>query len=166
MSETNCMPEAHIWCIQLGKIIAKVLHKEGVGEWKHIIIASYKNRGKINSVSTANCFCNIWKEVNFTEVCPDCNFIFFVDIYSCSDFLWLHWYDLGEQVIWVWKPSVFRAKGSTAEEIIYFLLYRNSQFISIHHIHYIFINSVEYLWTWGKNIIQTENVVSVTILME
>lgn len=81
ISETSCMLEAHIWCIPLGRkdySKSAIEKTEGVGEWKHIIIARYKNRGKINSVTTANnCFCNIWKEVNFTEVCPDCNFNFF-----------------------------------------------------------------------------------------
>lgn len=33
------------------------------------MITSYKNTGKINSESTGNnYFCNIWKDVNFTEV--------------------------------------------------------------------------------------------------
>lgn len=41
------------------------------------MITSYKNTGKINSVSTGNNYsCNIWKDVNFTEVWPDCNFKF------------------------------------------------------------------------------------------
>lgn len=41
------------------------------------MITSYKNTGKINSLSTGNNYsCNIWKDVNFTEVWPDCNFKF------------------------------------------------------------------------------------------
>lgn len=41
------------------------------------MMTSYKNIGKNNSVSTGNnYFCNIWKDVNFTEVWPDYNFKF------------------------------------------------------------------------------------------
>jgi len=41
------------------------------------MFTSYKNTGKINSVSTGNnYFRNIWKDVNFTEMWPDYKFKF------------------------------------------------------------------------------------------
>lgn len=64
------------------------------------MITSYKNMVKINSVSTGNnCFCNIWKDVNFAKVWPHYNFKFVMDINSCVFFLWQQCCDLGQQVI-------------------------------------------------------------------
>lgn len=41
------------------------------------MITSHKNTGKIDSVITENNqFCNIWKDVNFTEAWPGYNSVF------------------------------------------------------------------------------------------